>query len=323
MKFRSIVTALFSILMVCLVVWFIQSNLDALKEIQISSPWLIGVLGVLLAARMTLRGFFHWHVLRSLDVKISIKESLALNFAGTMMNQLLPMPVGPGYRAAYLKKHFDFPYSLFASTLAALFIYWMLVSTTLGLVAAIWYGFSKNIVDWWIMGVLSVSVLSSLSFFFIPKRFLMSQSGQSGWLAKRLRRGISGWQTIISSRPLIVAASLVVVLTTSISAAAMYIGFKTIGIEMETPGVFLLMSSQRIGSLIKLTPGAIGYQEMVGMYFSSILKPTAAQAAVVFGMTRILNVVTSVVAGLPSFWMLSNRAALAGKSGRMASEAGE
>ena len=124
---------------------------------------------------------------------------------------------------------------------------------------------------------------------------------------KRVYRIVTGWRTIVGSKKLIFGASAVVVLSTLVSATAMLISFKIFGIEIEIPGALILMSSQRIGSLIKLTPGAIGYQEMVGVYFTTILAPTAVQATVVFILTRIVNTAVAALAGLPAVWLLSGK----------------
>lgn len=306
MKIRSLVMPVFSVLMIILVIWFFNKHWESVKAVRFVNLNLIWILICLVGARITLRGLFHWQVMRSLGVDIPVGEALALNFAGTMMNQLLPMPVGPGYRAAYLKSKYSFPFTLFASTLAALFIYWLLVSTTLGLLSAIWYYYARDVGDWWIFAILGSATASCLIMFVIPK-FFNVESNSDNWLGKRLSKILLGWKTIVGSKRLVAAASIVVVLSTIVSAAAMLIGFRIIDVDIEVAGSLLLMASQRIGSLIKLTPGAVGYQEMVGMYFANILEPTAAQAAVVFGLTRIVNTAIGVTLGLPSLWILSGR----------------
>lgn len=306
MNVRTIVMMLFSLLMIGLVVWFVNMNWDYIRQVRLVNPQLILILIGLIIARMTLRGLFHWQVMRSLDVGIPMNEALALNFAGTMMNQLLPMPVGLSYRAAYLKNKFDFPFSLFASTLAALFIYWLLVSATMGMLSAIWYHNTKGVFDVWVYGILAIVITGCVAMFIIPK-FVATNGESKGWFATRMRRIIKGWQAIVGSKKLIGSASIVVILSTVVSATAMYISFRIFGIAIELPGALLLMASQRIGSLIKLTPGAVGYQEMVGVYFTTILAPTATQAAVVFLLVRIVNTSIGVLAGLPAVWMLSSR----------------
>ena len=306
MKLRTVVMTLFSILMIGLVFWFVKSYWQNIREMRLVNANLVWVLIGLIVARMTLRGTFHWQVMRSLKVDIPFGEALALNFAGTMMNQVLPLPIGPGFRATYLKNKYDFPFSLFASTLAALFIYWLLVSATLGLLSAIWYHASQGTYDIVIYGLLMAVILGCLTMFIIP-RFIETETAANGWLAPRIGKILEGWRTIVSSKKLIVGASIVVVLSTIVSAAAMYAGFRIFGIDIELPGALVLMASQRIGSLIKLTPGAIGYQEMVGVYFTTILAPTAAQAAVVFVLVRIANTAIGLVVGLPALWLLSTQ----------------
>ena len=307
MNVRSVMMYLFSILMIAILAWYVGNHWQDIKNVKLVNPNYLWILVGLLLTRMTLRGYFHWQVMRSLQVPIPLNEALALNFSGTMMNQLLPMPVGPGYRAAYLKRNYNFPFSLFASTLAALFIYWLSVSCSLGLLAAIWFYLKKGIVDWMIMAILAVIVGACVLTFVIPKRFSNLNNDSKSWLKTRIHRIISGWNTIVSSKKLILGASLVVIVSTIVGATGMYVAFASVGVSIGLPGALLLMASQRIGSLIKLTPGAVGYQEMVGIYFATLLVPTSAEAAVVFGITRILSSLLGVVVGLPAIWMLNKR----------------
>lgn len=307
MNTKSFLTFAFTIFMLIVVGWYISSHWDEIGSVQLTNPVCLITLAVLLFVRMGLRGLFHWQVLRSLGVPIPMVESLALNYTGTMMNQLLPMPFGPGYRAAYLKRKFRFPFSLFASTLAALFIYWLLFSSALGLLASGWFYFTSGVYDWGIVAILACAVTGCLITFILPKTLSLSEDSNH-WLMVRLQRIVTGWNTIVGSRKLVIGASVVVVVSTAVSAVAMNAAFQTVGVSIGLPGALLLMASQRIGSLIKLTPGAIGYQEMVGVYFASLLVPTSAEAAVVFGLIRIVSCVLGVVVGLPSVWALNSSA---------------
>lgn len=311
MKSKFLLTGLFSLMMVILVAWYLSNHWQAIATIEITSPEYLILLVALLVVRIMLRGHFHWQVMRSLDVNIPLQEVLCLNFAGTMMNQLLPMPIGAGYRATYLKSNYDFSYSLFASTLAALFAFGLLLSAALGLAAMIWIFIETGKFHWGPATILAIALIACLAMFMVP---FASSSGQThnhtvddNWFAARARKTLTGWQNIVTSRKLILGATAVVTLSTLVGAVGIVVAFHTIGVPIGLAGAILLLSSQHVGSLIKLTPGAVGYQELVGIYFATLLSPTTAEAAVVFVIARVISTLVAVVLGIPSMWILANQ----------------
>lgn len=286
-----------------LAIFYVYANWQELASVRLVTPAAACWVAVCMALRMTLRGFFQWQTMVALGCPISCGDALRLNYAGAMMNMLLPMPVAPAYRAAYLKRLHNFPFSHFASTVAALFVFYLAASCILGLVGLIMLQRSGQPAPTAIWAVL-IAVFFACGIPLLPKRWLSKVIPSS----PRLGRILEGWSQLMQNRRLLSLASLVVVLSIAAGIAALYFAFRAFDFQIGIPGSMLLMSSQRLGSLVKLTPGAIGYQEMVSVYFATALRLTTAQAVIVLGMTRCINILVAISLGLPSLWWLSHSA---------------
>ncbi|GAB5497396.1 MAG: hypothetical protein Phyf2KO_24760 [Phycisphaerales bacterium] len=282
--------------------WYLHTNWDAIVSLRITNPLLVALLAALMIARMTLRGVFQWQLLRSVGSKIGLIETLKLNYAGLMLNQLLILPVGAGYRAAYMKKVHALPFKHFASTMAALYIYFLAASALLGLAAMLWLASRGASFDPVAGAVLAIIFLGCVILVIAPK--LMPKAGN---LRMKADRVLEGWRMIVGSPRLIAGASAVVLLSMLVSAVGMMAAFGAFAIDMDTPGALLLMSSQRIGSLIRLTPGSVGFQEAVSLYYARMLAVTSAQTAVVLVLVRVVNMLVGVGLGVPSLLLLQKQ----------------
>jgi uncharacterized membrane protein YbhN (UPF0104 family) len=289
--------------MAATIAWYAWANWESFKSIKLVDPWLIALLAALLATRMTLRGVFQWQAMRSVGAKIGLLETLRLNYAGLMLNQTMLLPVGSGYRAVYMRRVHELPYKLFASTMAALYIYFLAMSSLLGLVAIVWLGVQGAQIRPLAVAALAAIFLGCVGLVAFPK--LLPKSGS---IAKKVDRVLEGWHSIVGSPRLIMSATFVVFMSMAVSVLAMFVAFRAFAIEMDIPGALLLMSSQRVGSFIRLTPGAVGFQEMVSVYYAEMLIVTSVQAAVVLGLTRAVGMVVGLLLGIPSIWSLRNSA---------------
>ncbi|RNC82816.1 MAG: hypothetical protein ED559_13920 [Phycisphaera sp.] len=282
--------------------WYLSKNWDAISSLRITNPLLVVLLTVLMISRMTLRGVFQWQLLRSVGSQIGLVETLKLGYAGLMLNQLLILPVGAGYRAAYMKKAHALPFKHFASTMAALYIYFLAASAALGLAAMGWLASRGAAFDPIAGVVLAVILLGCAALVISPK--LIPNAGN---LRTKTDRVLDGWHMIVGSPRLIAGASAVVLLSMFVNVVGIVAAFGAFEIGMDSPGALLLMSSQRVGSLIRLTPGSVGFQEMVSLYYAQMLTVTSAQTAVVLVLVRVVNMLVGVGLGAPSLWLLQRQ----------------
>lgn len=301
MKLGPVVMTISLVLVFIGAAWYFHTNWDQIASMRVTNVWLVVALALLMAARMTLRGVFQWQMLRSVGSPIGLVETMKLNFAGLMLNQLLILPVGAGYRAAYMKKVHALPFRHFASTMAALYIYFLAASALLGLIAMSVLS-SRGaefdpIAGAVMLGIVLGCVLLVIAPHALPK---------AGGLRTKADRVLEGWHMIVRSPRLIAGASGVVFLSLLVGVLGMIAAFGAFGLTLDTPGSMLLIAAQRVGSLIRLTPGAVGFQEVVSLYYARMLAVGATETAVVLVLVRVVNIGVGILLGVPSLWSLQH-----------------
>jgi uncharacterized membrane protein YbhN (UPF0104 family) len=130
---RAVLSVVLLAVLLAAAVWYVIGHREevlALRHIQFQ--WLL-ITGVAFAFNTVLRSVFALQVLKYLDVKLSFWESFGLWSAGMMMNLLLPVRSGAGFRAVYLRHRHDSSYPLFVGSLAALNLFFMVMSSAIGL----------------------------------------------------------------------------------------------------------------------------------------------------------------------------------------------
>ena len=134
---RAVLSIVLLAVLLAAAAWYVIGHREevlALRHIQFQ--WLL-ITGGAFAFNMILRSVFALQVLKYLDVKLSFWESFGLSSAGMMMNLLLPVRPGAGFRAVYLRQRHDLSYPLFVGSLAALNLFFMVVSSAIGIVALV------------------------------------------------------------------------------------------------------------------------------------------------------------------------------------------
>lgn len=301
MKLGPVVMTISLVLVFIGAAWYFHTNWDQIASMRVTNVWLVVALALLMAARMTLRGVFQWQMLRSVGSPIGLVETMKLNFAGLMLNQLLILPVGAGYRAAYMKKVHALPFRHFASTMAALYIYFLAASALLGLIAMSVLSSRGAEFDPF-AGAVMLGIVLGCGLLVIAPHALP----KAGGLRTKADRVLEGWHMIVRSPRLIAGASGVVFLSLLVGVLGMIAAFGAFGLTLDTPGSMLLIAAQRVGSLIRLTPGAVGFQEVVSLYYARMLAVGATETAVVLVLVRVVNIGVGILLGVPSLWSLQH-----------------
>ncbi len=102
------------------------------------------------------------------------------------------------------------------------------------------------------------------------------------------------------------AAAFATVLGSSISGAiGCYFAFEGFRLALPFAGALVIMSSQTIGASVGITPGGLGFQEVLGLYFASRLTVTTAQTLMVLASMRVVKTGVAILFGVPSTMALS------------------
>ena len=280
--------------------WYVHSNWEEFRQLRIVSASSAFIVSVLFLFNLLLRGLFTQSILKAFAVHLTLAECFSLTAVTTMANNVLPFSGGAGIRAVYLKKTHNFPYTHFASTMAAVYILSLCVSSALGLGSLLWIAMAGGPTNWIITGGLGAVFLGTGSLIlFSPKvpEFNLQ-------LSAHLKKAIDGWHIIRRSPSTMMVAVGTSLGTPLCAAIGFYVGFAAFNLPMTFPGAVLITVSYAVGGLINLTPGGAGFQELLGLYFATILENTIVETLTVLVSLRLIRVSTSILAGLVSIWQL-------------------
>jgi uncharacterized protein (TIRG00374 family) len=259
--------------------------------------WLKNILGLAILAFLLLYLFRHWDELKSLElgpVRIVLMYGLwfVTTFVAAVVVQLLlrslktetrfwdmfwlgnaalllnyaPMKFGTLFRAAYLKRHYNLPYSHFAT----FFMYIMFLMTaaasaiSLAVLVTLYglSGYESRI----LAAVFLFAVAGSLVFLFVR----LPLPGGKSRFSKGLRNFLAGRGEISRDRNNVLLATVLLAVNFLFEAARIGIIYYSMGERIHPLGYLILGAMGYVVFFIGLTPGALGIREAV-LGFSAVV----------------------------------------------------
>ena len=272
-----------------------------------NAPRFAVIVALWLSINTLLQALFAHVLVVSLGGKIRWRHSIALVYVATMLNFVLPMRAGMAFRAVFLKRLYTFPLTLFASSMVAMQFATLMAAAFFGLVGLVWVSTrSSGVPPQLLWPLVAVIVLCALAF--ALTRTLRVR------LRSRLHLAFEGWQKICRDPKTLIAAALSQVGTFVVGTAGLYYSFNALGLGIDLPGSLLLLTSLQLGGLASITPGAIGFQEAVGIYVSTALDLSLPECLTALAAMRFVSIAVSVTTGLPCLEILRRRMAEAGET---------
>lgn len=273
LNFSNILTFLF----LGVLAWYFFNNQDSLSELKNVPFWAILALIISKAVRIFASGFFTLYTLRAFGKKISIRETNNLSLLTAIGNFFGPILGGAGIRAVYLKKHYDFNYSSFISTLYAYYLVSFLANSFFGLILMVYLISSQGFVK----GTAFISLiflgifLACLAMIIIPEKYLRNIIHSIKIIPPRLRNisnlVIDGWGVMRTNKKLLVELSLLNLATFLISATTTYVLFLIFADQFTMVSILMYTLLSTLALLINFTPGAIGIKEAIFIFSSGLI----------------------------------------------------
>lgn len=276
-------------------VLYVRANWAEFQRLQLASPWAIGVVAAIFLFVAFLRGLLTRTLLHVFNVNLSVAESFGLSITTTLANLVLPFRSGAGLRLVYLKAVYGFPITLFTSMMAAYNLFLLLVCSGLGLLCLAYIGAQgTTIAPGTVITLVAVFVLSVAAICISPPQLESKVP-----FLRLLIRMADGWRTICHAPGTVAACLCNVTLTMAASATMVYWGFRIFSIELAPQEALLLAVSLNMGGLIGLTPGSMGFQELVALYFATSVGVTPVETLTVMVTMRAVWVLTAALVGTP------------------------
>jgi uncharacterized membrane protein YbhN (UPF0104 family) len=270
---------------------YVVGNGEEFRSISLPSTLAITVVIAGFVASVFFRALYNYFTSRHLGAHLSLAESFMLSSVVTAGNIALPANPGAAFRAVYLKKVHDFSYAHFASSTALFIIITTLMMSIFGLALVMLIQIQLDYfrIDLFLF-LLAIALLTSLSMMF-GKTQAPSNTGNI-WSSFK-----SGYLDLTSAKKLIAVCLLVVSSNFVVASAVWFVALRDYAPDLPALEAFLFSASQIASGLINLTPGAAGFQEIVGIYVGKSFSISAAELFAALIWVRVVRTLAAISLG--------------------------
>ena len=274
-------------------------DLAALGNISAGSLVALAWLALLKLAAM---GMFTWINLDALGIRLGFGEWYGLSAMTAMGNYLIAFRGGAAIRGVYLKSRYNFPYSLFLSTVASLYLLTFPTNAFLGLLALagvyLWLGVSQPALALFLLAC----IIGPVSFLILI-RWAPQFSGR--WTSK-LNPVVEGWKVLTAKPTTVVKLILASVFNSLVTVLMIHFSFHALGVELPLVQSGVLGILYLISAMAPITPAGMGFAEAALVLASGALGLDSAINILAAGLNRSAMLVVSLLLG-PIFTLLLSR----------------
>ncbi len=209
-------------------------------------------------------GLFIFVTLKIFNKIIGRKESFLLATISRIGNYLLPMRAGAIFRATYLKKKYEFPYSNFLSAFYGYYIIFFLLSSSIALLTLfLKYLIDRELFFSLILFCLIIIVgMLILIFLRLPyKKIVKEKGGIVQRIFLIIEKFVNGWDLIVKDKKNFSLLFLIAFGNILLNAVVVFIEFDAIGKVTNILNVVLYTCISSMSLLISITPGSLGIRE--------------------------------------------------------------
>jgi uncharacterized membrane protein YbhN (UPF0104 family) len=250
-----------------------------------------------------LRSLYNTFAARRLGTALSVGESFMLSAVVTASNYVLPANPGAAFRAYYMKKVHDFPLTHFAgSTMVSLVITLLMMSLIAMLLLALIYtdiGYFR--LDLFLI-LPAVAVAAGVGLLFRDSTPMPDQGSKSPWSSFR-----SAYLHLVDDRGLVRLSLLLVGVNFVVASSVWVVALRDFAPELPALEALLLSTSQIVSGMISLTPGAAGFQEVVGLYVGASFQMSTVELFAVLVWVRLVRIITALLLAGPCALILRHR----------------
>ncbi len=273
-NFKKYISPLITIFVLMLFGFYLYQNPEII-ELVLSTNWtyIVLIMGVYLLVFL-FEGLF---IKISLDIfqkSIKVGESFFLATVSRIGNYLLPMRAGAVFRATYLKKKHDFPYSNFLSTFYGYYVIFFLTNSVISVGILLIKYFNNNELYLTLMTFFSLILVGMLALIFIRlpiDRFIKKTDGIIGKMLTYLNKFIKGWDLIVKDSKDFLMLLLISFGNIFLNVIIVYIEFIAIDKVPKILDVIFYTAISGVSLLVSITPGSLGIREGIFLLTSKSL----------------------------------------------------
>ncbi len=299
--YRRQLINILSVFVVVLLIFYLYNNrntLTSLKNIKWQQiTWII----VLDTAAFLIGSLQNQSLINQFGLKVSFLDSFLLQYSNNYLNKILPtIGGGAAFRAIYLKRKYQFPYSQFISTVAGIYVISFLSAALIG-VFCLWLIYIQH-------GEFNLIILMAFVGILLSCLFIIIFSPQipqgNNKLLKLLRSVINGWNTIKQQRRSILIYTIFSIIILLLSALQTLISYQALGVKTDIVSMVFLSTLGIILVLINFTPDGIGIKEGIYIFSANLVQIPGSVLVLGSLVLRGISFCTTLILGGISYWIL-------------------
>lgn len=309
---RTVLKTALTIAFVGVAVLYVSTRKAEFMALDWPSSAAVLIVAVAYCVNVALVSAYNQIIAVRLGASITIAESFMLSAVAAAGNFLLPVKVGAGIRALYMKRVHGFPIGYFASgSIIFVAVSITVVSlTAMLLLVAIHQQQGYFRADLFLLFPLVVvgAILGLILFRANPQD--VSDEHKSWFAAFRGSLGL-----IMGDKKLVVAAIIIVAVVFLVAALVWTVALREYAPAISLSEAFLVAASQIVSGYITLTPGATGFQELAALYVGRSFTATTTEIFAVLVWVRVVRIITAIAIAAPSAILLRDRLSRTGTEG--------
>lgn len=301
---KKVLVYIVQIVIVGLLSWFLYQNRDLFALLQ-NVRWQ-HILGIVILDTLiyVANSYINYSMLTRLDPKVTFTDSLMLQYVNSLLNKILPtIGGGAAFRAYYLKKKYQFPYTQFASTVTGLYVVSFSTTSIIGILCLIIIYLEYQVFNWLIFMAFVGILIFTLAVILFPVKVPAS----SHRLLRILKNTVDSWNIIKREPKIVLGYMILTLIILLLSTAYTYLGYSALGVEPSLIPMVYLSTLGIIMAFLNFTPDGIGVKEGIYVFSQNLVR--IPQDVLVLGSLylRGISIVTTIVIGAISYWILLRR----------------
>jgi uncharacterized membrane protein YbhN (UPF0104 family) len=275
-------------------VWGVRHGEQIAKAFRLR-PAFLALLVPLIVASLVLTGLLNQLVAGALGARLRRRQWLALGFASTLANYVLPLRAGAAMRAAYYKRLRGLPFARFASCMAVAYVITLLVNAAVCAGALAWFGATGERTSWplfWVAAALALGCITALVFSPSP-----AEAARGAGLRGFLGRVHEGWDLLRRKPRLMSQVGAVCLGTAGLYAVRLWIAFAAAGNPLSAAGCLLVGSAVGLSMFFSVTPAALGVRELVIVLVSAVVGVPPEVSLMAGALDRAVAILIVMVLG--------------------------
>nr|MBA4405566.1 hypothetical protein [Nanoarchaeum sp.] len=290
---KKLISNIILIITLVAISYYIAKNFHEFKQITVVAPIYLVPLALVFLFYILTNGLLIKYIIAPFNIKLKFKEWFSISILIQFYNTITPFKGGFIAKAAYLKEKYSFSYTDFISTVTGFYIINLFITSICGLTTILILLYRDNMFSLPIFLVFLITFLVLLLIIVFSRKFPKTKNK----LLNRFIKVANGWDMIKNNKRIITLSLLITFAQLSVSSIGIWVGYSIFGINIGFVKALFLQSIITIGSLIAITPGALGITETIQVFSASVLGISASQSLTVALLTRLVSSVIILIIG--------------------------